>query len=98
MQRSVHASPLGSAIFTIISAVAQLEKDIIAERVKAGLRKAKEKGTKLGRPRSGLDLQTLVNLRNQGRSLREISRMLGIPKSTVADSLKRQARQSVLGL
>ncbi len=38
------SSPLGSAIFTIISAVAQLEKDIIAERVKAGLRKAVENG------------------------------------------------------
>jgi len=43
------SSPLGSAIFTIISAVAQLERDIIAERVKAGLRRAKENGKKLGR-------------------------------------------------
>ena len=38
------SSPLGSAIFTIISAVAQLERDLIAERVKAGLRRAKENG------------------------------------------------------
>ena len=45
------SSPLGSAIFTIISAVAQLERDIIAERVKAGLRRARENGKKLGRPR-----------------------------------------------
>ncbi len=45
------SSPLGSAIFTIISAVAQLERDIIAERVKAGLRRAKENGKKLGRPK-----------------------------------------------
>ncbi len=46
------SSPLGSAIFTIISAVAQLERDIIAERVKAGLRRARENGKKLGRPRA----------------------------------------------
>jgi DNA invertase Pin-like site-specific DNA recombinase len=45
------SSPLGSAIFTIISAVAQLERDIIAERVKAGLRRAVEAGKRLGRPR-----------------------------------------------
>ncbi len=45
------SSPLGSAIFTIISAVAQLERDIIAERVKAGLRRARENGKKLGRPK-----------------------------------------------
>ncbi len=44
------SSPLGSAIFTIISAVAQLERDIIAERVKMGLRRAKENGKRLGRP------------------------------------------------
>ena len=44
------SSPLGSAIFTIISAVAQLESDIIAERVKAGLRRARANGKQLGRP------------------------------------------------
>jgi DNA invertase Pin-like site-specific DNA recombinase len=42
---------LGSAIFTIISAVAQLERDVVAERVKAGLRRAVENGKKLGRPK-----------------------------------------------
>ncbi len=47
------SSPLGSAIFTIISAVAQLERDIIAERVKAGLRRAVGAGKQLGRPRGG---------------------------------------------
>ena len=40
------SSPLGGALFTIISAVAQLERDIIAERVRAGLRRAKENGQK----------------------------------------------------
>ncbi len=45
------SSPLGSAIFTMISAVAQLERDIFAERVKAGLRRAREKGKQLGRPK-----------------------------------------------
>ena len=41
---------MGGAIFTIISAVAQLERDIIAERVKAGLRRAKKRGKKIGSP------------------------------------------------
>ena len=45
-------SPLGQALFTIVSAVAQLERDLIRERVKAGLRNARAKGTRLGRPRS----------------------------------------------
>jgi DNA invertase Pin-like site-specific DNA recombinase len=41
------SSPLGGAIFTIISAVAQLERAIIAERVRAGLRRARENGERL---------------------------------------------------
>ena len=49
------SSPLGSAIFTIISAVSQLERDIIAERVRMGLRRAKEEGKQLGRPRASID-------------------------------------------
>jgi len=44
-------SPLGEAIFTIVSAMAQLERDIIRERVKAGLRNAVNKGKRLGRPK-----------------------------------------------
>ena len=49
------SSPLGEAIFTIISAMSKLERDIIAERVKGGLRKARAKGKRLGRPKSRVD-------------------------------------------
>lgn len=42
---------MGRAMFTIISAFAQLERDIISERTKAGLRRAKAQGKKLGRPK-----------------------------------------------
>jgi len=76
------SSPLGSAIFTIISAVAQLERDIIAERVKAGLRRARENGKKLGRPRLAVDAGKIAALRAQGRSWREIAEELGIGKGT----------------
>jgi len=82
------SSPLGSAIFTIISAVAQLERDIIAERVKAGLRRAKENGKKLGRPRSVTDPNEIQKLRSQGLSLRAIAQETGISRTTVADILK----------
>ena len=76
------SSPLGSAIFTIISAVAQLERDIIAERVKSGLRRAKENGKKLGRPRVAVDVTRIAALRAQGYSWAEVSRELGIGKGT----------------
>ncbi len=81
------SSPLGSAIFTIISAVAQLERDIIAERVKAGLRRAREKGKKLGRPRASVDTEKIHGLRSKGLSLRAIAKETGISRTTVSDLL-----------
>ncbi len=79
------SSPLGSAIFTIISAVAQLERDIIAERVKAGLRRAKENGKKLGRPKgTALDVEKIRGLRSDGLSLQQIATELNTSKTTVS--------------
>jgi len=81
------SSPLGSAIFTIISAVAQLERDIIAERVKAGLRRAKENGKKLGRPKANVDTEKIHWLRSKGLSLRAIAKETGVSRTTVSDVL-----------
>ncbi len=89
------SSPLGSAIFTIISAVAQLERDIIAERVKAGLRRAQEKGKKLGRPRAKVPKGEIYRLRGHGLSLRQIATQLNISKSTVARYIT-QIKKSLL--
>jgi DNA invertase Pin-like site-specific DNA recombinase len=50
-------SSLGQAIFTIIAAIAQLERSLIVERVKAGLRRAKAEGKRLGRPRLRIDVR-----------------------------------------
>jgi len=81
------SSPLGSAIFTIISAVAQLERDIIAERVKSGLRRARENGKQLGRPRASVDTEKIHWLRSKGLSLRAIAKETGVSRTTVSDVL-----------
>ena len=78
------SSPLGAAIFTIIGAVAQLERDIIAERVRAGLRRARANGSKIGRPTAKVDRDKLLELRQEGLSLRQIAERLSVSKSTVA--------------
>ncbi|MDA2935541.1 recombinase family protein [Acidobacteria bacterium AH-259-D05] len=83
------SSPLGGAIFTIISAVAQLERDIIAERVRAGLRRAKERGKHLGRPTVEIDQKKVHRLRSQGLSVRQIASQLGVAKSTVTRCLSQ---------
>ncbi len=82
------SSPLGSAIFTIISAVAQLERDIISERVKAGLRRAKENGKVIGRPKASISVEEAHKLRFKGLSLREIGEKIGVSRTTVLNYLK----------
>ena len=82
------SSPLGSAIFTIISAVAQLERDIIAERVKAGLRRAVECGKQLGRPAASVDRSELSRLHSEGLSHRAIAAQLGISHTSVGGILR----------
>ncbi len=77
------SSPLGSAIFTIISAVAQLERDIIAERVKAGLRNAVEAGRG-----TSLDVEAIHRLKSEGLSVREIAKQVRTSKTTVSRLLK----------
>jgi DNA invertase Pin-like site-specific DNA recombinase len=83
------ATPIGQAMFTIIGAMAQLERDIIRERVKAGLERAKARGIRLGRPRVPVVAEELVALRAQGLSVGEMARRLHCSRSTVRRSLPK---------
>jgi DNA invertase Pin-like site-specific DNA recombinase len=84
------SSALGQALFTIVSAVAQLERDLIRERVSAGIRNARANGKRLGRPRVKANLEEILQLRAEGHSLRKIAARLGIGDATVRDRLKDQ--------
>ena len=84
------SSALGQALFTIVSAVAQLERDLIREPVTAGIRNARENGKRLGRPRVKANLEEILQLRAEGHSLRKIAAKLGIGDGTVRDRLKDQ--------
>jgi len=77
------SSPLGQALFTIVSAVAQLERDLIRERVSAGIRNARACGKELGRPRRIVSQDEICRLRSEGASLRQIAARLGIGYGTV---------------
>jgi DNA invertase Pin-like site-specific DNA recombinase len=82
------SSPLGEAIFTIISAMSKLERDIIAERVKGGLRKARANGKQLGRPNDDVDISNVIKCKEQGMSIREIAKSLGLSRGKVERTLK----------
>jgi len=72
------STPTGKMVFTVLGAVAELERSLIAERVRAGLRNAKAKGKRLGRPRKVVDTSKIASLRALGRSWRTIARQLGM--------------------
>lgn len=73
------STPTGKLVFQIIGAVAEFEKDIIRERVIAGLNNAKSKGKRLGRPAVPDEiLEKAKILREEGLSFRKIGKELGI--------------------
>ena len=76
------STPTGKMIFTVLGAVAELERSLIVERVKAGLRNARAKGKRLGRPRSLVDASKIARLRSQGVPWRKIARQMGISART----------------
>jgi DNA invertase Pin-like site-specific DNA recombinase len=81
------STPTGKMIFTVLGAVAELERSLIAERVKAGLRNARSKGKRLGRPRVMVDAHQVAALRAQGRSWREITSELEVSKGSAQRAL-----------
>jgi DNA invertase Pin-like site-specific DNA recombinase len=81
------ATPAGRMVFTVLGAVAELERSLIAERVRAGLRNARAKGKRLGRPRVAVDSARIGCLRTQGRTVREIASELGYSRSLVHKTL-----------
>ena len=85
------SSPLGEAIFTIISAMSQLERDIIRERVKAGLMTARNKGKTLGRPRLSVDMSKMKEMQNNGFSVRDIASRMDVSTATVSRILNSRS-------
>jgi DNA invertase Pin-like site-specific DNA recombinase len=77
------STPAGKMVFTVLGAVAELERSLIVERVKAGLRNARAKGKRLGRPRRVLDTPKIEALRRAGLGWRAIAQKLGVGVGTL---------------
>jgi DNA invertase Pin-like site-specific DNA recombinase len=76
------STPSGRLMFQIIGAMAEFERSLIQERVRAGLRNAKAKGRRLGRPRVTVDASGIAVLRAQGHSWRTVCREVGVSKGS----------------
>ena len=87
------AGPLGRAIVVIIAAIAELERSLIVERVRAGMRRARLEGTHIGRQPLILDHEAIHRDRCQGQSLRQIAKGHRISTATVRRVLNAEAGQ-----
>jgi len=83
-------TPSGRLLFHMVGAVAQFERDLIAERVRAGIAHAKAIGKRIGRPPAAIDVEQVRSLRDQNLSLRKIAKTLNIPVSRVRRGLMKQ--------
>jgi DNA invertase Pin-like site-specific DNA recombinase len=83
--------PLGRAIIVIIGAIAELERSLIVERVRAGMRRARLEGQRIGRAPLVLDNLAIQQDRQHGQSLREIAKGHRISTATVQRVLRKNA-------
>lgn len=85
--------PLGREIIVIVSAIAELERSLIVERVRAGMRRAKLEGRRIGRAPLEVDRAFLVRDRLSGMSLTHTARKYGVSRASVV-RLIREAQTS----
>ena len=79
--------PMNDFMLSILGAAAEFERELISERVRDGMARAKKENKKIGRPtvleRRNVSVDEILKLRNSGKTIREISQYLGIKKSSV---------------
>ena len=86
--------PLGRAIIVIVSAMAELERCIIIERVRAGMRRAKLEGRQVGRARLDVNREQVIHDRRSGMSLTQVARKHSISRASVCRMVKESSANS----
>jgi DNA invertase Pin-like site-specific DNA recombinase len=85
------STPVGAMVFTILGAVGQMERELIRERIRAGVRNARAKGRRLGRPRVVVDASAVAYMRAEGQSYRAIADKLGISVGSIHASVQQSS-------
>ncbi len=84
--------PMNDFMLAILGAAAEFEKELNSERVRDGMARARNENKKIGRPvileKRGVDASFIMELKRDGRSVREISQLVGIKRSTLHGILK----------
>jgi DNA invertase Pin-like site-specific DNA recombinase len=82
-------SPAGKLLMHILAAIAEFERELIRERVRAGIAEAQRRGKHCGRPLKVFRRDEALRMRRRGMSWRAIARALGVPQSTVRLAVRR---------
>ncbi len=88
-------TPAGRLFTAMIAAFAAFERDLIQERVIAGVRRAQTAGKHCGRPRREVDLRPAVALLREGRGLKDVARILKVPRATLRRRLEEAGQWPV---
>jgi DNA invertase Pin-like site-specific DNA recombinase len=82
------SGPMGRLFVTIISAIAELERSLVVDRVKSGMRRAKLEGRQIGRARLDVNREQVVQDRRSGMSLTQVAKKHGISRASVCRLMK----------
>ena len=82
--------PLGRAVVVIVGAIAELERSLIVERVRAGMRRAKLEGRQIGRRPLDIDRMAVLRDRDHGMSLTEVAKAHRISRAMVSKIVREQ--------
>ena len=86
------SGPMGRLFVTIISAIAELERSLVVDRVKSGMRRAKLEGRQIGRARLDVDRAQVIEDRRSGLSLTQVAKKHGISRASVCRLVKEASR------
>lgn len=93
-------SPAGRFVYTLLAAVAEFEKDLIRERTRAGLARARAQGKRIGRARVQVDVPRALEMyaRGEGKSFREIAREMNCSVSTIHRIIRQAVPKSAVAV
>ena len=90
------STSMGKLVFEVMAALAEFERSLIRERVFSGLRRAKAKGTKLGRPKIDIDLARAKGMQEKGYSMRKIAIEMNTSPATISRLLSNKVVSKTL--
>ncbi len=85
-------TPAGRLLFHVLAAIAEFERDLIRDRVLAGLKRARAQGIRVGRPRIPVDMSRVLTLKAQRKSLRSIAHSLGVSPMAISRALAARTK------